>query len=363
MISIESKENAEDLLLGATVLGVGGGGSPKLGMEILETDLKAGRHLRVVTVDEVPDDSLIISPYALGSIAPGVKPNKEITIAEPYSKAVGLIERHFGRKAAATVSTEIGGLNIAVALDVAARLNIPLVDGDLLGRAGPEVLQSTAHLFGAPLTPSAIASETGNVVFIEQCADIDDYEALARYVAVVSGGLAAVIDTTMTKSEAAKLVVRDTVSKSIRVGKTIRRSHQEDRDAVNAVREILEGWLIFKGIVEKYEWRNEKGFMFGDATLSGSGEWRGHSFRSWIKNEHILAWRDSKPIVMPPDLIMFLDAHGYGITNDALRGGLEVSVLAARAPKIWRTTRGLELFGPNHFGFDYSYVPVENLIK
>ena len=39
--------------------------------------------------------------------------------------------------------------------------------------------------------------------------------------------------------------------------------------------------------------------------------------------------------------------------------GLEVSVLAARAPDVWRTQRGLELFGPKHFGFDYTYVPVE----
>jgi DUF917 family protein len=72
---------------------------------------------------------------------------------------------------------------------------------------------------------------------------------------------------------------------------------------------------------------------------------------------------DQKPAVMPPDLIIFLDSDGYGITNDTLKQGLEVSVLAARAPQVWRTPKGLEFFGPKHFGFEYTYVPVEKLVS
>jgi hypothetical protein len=49
------------------------------------------------------------------------------------------------------------------------------------------------------------------------------------------------------------------------------------------------------------------------------------------------------------------------VTNDALKQGLEVSVLAAKAPDVWRTPKGLEFFGPKHFGFDHEYVPVEEL--
>ena len=123
------------------------------------------------------------------------------------------------------------------------------------------------------------------------------------------------------------------------------------------------GWLIFKGSVEKYEWKNEKGFLFSEVSLSGKDEWRDRTFRSWIKNEHIFAWLDTKPIVMPPDLIMFLDKSGCGVTNDTLKQGLEVSIIAARAPDIWRTPKGLTYFGPKHFGFDYEYVPVEKLVN
>jgi DUF917 family protein len=363
MFFIESKDDVEDLVVGATILGTGGGGSPQTGREVLESDLKSGKKLRVVRLDEVSEDSLIVSPYYIGSVAPGVRPTKKVMIPNPFALGLESIERHFKRKVAATVATELGGGNTAAALHVAAHLDIPTLDGDLIGRAGPELHQSTTHIFGASMAPSVVVSETGNIVFIERYADIDDYEALARYVSVLAGGHAAVIDTPLTKSAASKIVIKDTISKSIAIGRAVRKALREYRDPVEAVRKALDGWLLFRGKVEKYEWRNEKGFLFGDVTVTGKEQWRGHSFRSWIKNEHIVAWLDSKPVVMPPDLIMFLDGRGYGITNDALGQGLEVVVIAARAPDVWRTAKGLEFFGPRHFGFDFDYIPVESLAK
>jgi DUF917 family protein len=363
MFTLESKDHIEDLIVGTTILGTGGGGSPQVGRGVLESDLRAGQVLRIVNLDEISEDSLLVSPYYVGSVAPEVKPSKKVTIADPFAVALKSIERYFGRKVGATAATELGGGNTAAALHVASQLGIPMVDGDLLGRAGPELHQSTTHVFGESMAPSVVVSETGDVVFIERYADIDDYESLARYVAVLAGGHAVVIDTPLTKPIASKILIKGTISRSIAVGKAVRQALQDRRDPVEAVRNVLGGWLLFRGTVEKYEWRNERGFLFGDVTLSGNKEWQGQSFRSRIKNEHIFAWLGSKPIVMPPDLIMFLDHSGHGITNDALKLGLEASVVAAKAPEVWRTAKGLEFFGPRHFGFDFDYVPVESLVE
>jgi DUF917 family protein len=363
MFVLESKDGIEDLVVGTTILGTGGGGNPQDGREVLKSDLKAGRRLAIVNLNEIPDGSLLVSPYYIGSVAPGVRPSKKVTIADPFAVALASMERYFGRKVAATAATELGGGNTAAALHVATELGIPMVDGDLLGRAGPELHQSTTHIFGESMAPSVVVSETGTVAFIERYADIDDYESLARYVAVLAGGHAAVIDTPLTKSTASKILIKGTISKSIELGKAVRQAVQDRRDPVEGVRNVLGGWLVFRGIVEKYEWKNEKGFLFGDVTLSGNKEWQGQSFRSWMKNEHICAWLGSKAIVMPPDLIIFLDHSGHGITNDALKPGLEVSVVAAKAPEVWRTPQGLGFFGPRHFGFDFDYVPVERLVE
>ena len=363
MFELETTKDVEDLIVGTTIFGTGGGGSPQTGKTALESDLRAGRRLCISNLDEISDEALVVSPYFVGSVAPGVKPSKKITISEPFSVCLAAIERHFKRKVAATVATELGGGNTAAALHVAAQLNIPIIDGDLMGRAGPELHQSTTHIFNVSMAPAVVVSETGNIVFIEQYADIDDYEALARYVSVLAGGHAAVVDSPLTKTTAARIVIRDTISKSLAVGRAVREANRTGKDPIEEVRNIVGGWLLFRGVVQRYEWRNERGFLFGDVTLVGKGKWEGHSFRSWIKNEHILAWQDSKPVVMPPDLISFLDEHGYGITNDALRNGLELSVVAARAPEVWRSARGLEFFGPRHFGFDFDYVPVESLVE
>ena len=363
MFTLDKLTDIEDLVVGTTILGTGGGGSPQSGRSILESDLKLGRMLRVATFDELPDDALVVSPYHVGSIAPNLKSTKKTLVSEPFRIALELLERQLKHKTAATVASEIGGGNTAAALSVAARLNVPIVDGDLMGRAGPELHQSTAHIFNVPVAPAAIVSETGNSVLIEKYADVDDYEALARYVAVLAGTHAAVIDTPMTKQVAMSTVVKSTITKSMAAGRAVRLANSEGKDPVDSVRESLKGWLVFKGVVAKYEWRNEKGFLFGDATLRGTSGSEGHELRSWIQNEHIFAWVDGRPAVMPPDLIIFLDKKGYGITNDNLKPGLEIRVLASKAPEVWRSENGLKLFGPRHFKLDYDYRPVEDLIK
>ena len=361
MFTLKNQGDIDDLVVGTTILGTGGGGSPRIGRAALESDLAEGRKLSIISLDEVDDDALVVSPYYVGSVAPGVgtKTTKKKIITDPFKVGFEFMERYFKRKIAGTVATELGGGNTAAALHVAAQFGIPLVDGDLMGRAGPELHQSTTHIFGTSMAPSAVVSETGDVVFIERYADVDDYEAIARYVSVLAGEHAAVIDTPLTKALAAKVVIRGTISKCLALGMAVKEAQAKGTDAVEAARRALEGWLIFQGSVDKHEWRDEKGFLFANVALKGTGKWKGRAFRSWIKNEHIFSWLDQKPAVMPPDLIMFLDANGYGVTNDALKPGLEVSVLASRAPEVWRTERGLEFFGPKHFGFDLYYVPVE----
>ena len=61
--------DVSDLCLGATVLGTGGGGSPELGLTLLNRLLDMGREIRLASVEEVPDDATVIHPAMVGSIA------------------------------------------------------------------------------------------------------------------------------------------------------------------------------------------------------------------------------------------------------------------------------------------------------
>ena len=43
--------------------------------------------------------------------------------------------------------------------------------------------------------------------------------------------------------------------------------------------------------------------------------------------------------------------------------GEEVVIVGVPAAPQWRSEKGIELMGPRHFGFDFDYVPIEELQK
>jgi DUF917 family protein len=43
--------------------------------------------------------------------------------------------------------------------------------------------------------------------------------------------------------------------------------------------------------------------------------------------------------------------------------GAEVIMAGFPKDPRWRTTKGIEYFGPRHEGFDFDYVPIEQLQK
>jgi len=68
-----------------------------------------------------------------------------------------------------------------------------------------------------------------------------------------------------------------------------------------------------------------------------------------------------------PDTLMDLDpktgdAH-LGPTLGAFQLGAEIVMVGWPADPRWRSAKGIEVFGPRHFGFDFDYVPIEQLQK
>ena len=362
-MKIRTLDDCRTLIAGATIMGTGGGGSPTEGLRLMKEVIDDGKTIDIVPIASLPNDSVIAVPYFVGSVAPGAK-RKEDTpkIEDPIRVATDQLQETLGRKITAFAATELGGLNSAVALHISARMGLPAVDGDLIGRAGPELHQCTAHLFNIPMSPSAIVSETGNIVVVKKYGSIDAYESTARHQAVVAGRSAVVVDTPMTLEQAKKAVLPGTISLCYKLGRVVKESARRHRDPVQAVVKALGGWKLFHGRVAKFRWKDEGGFLKAETTLDGVGEFKGHKLKSWIMNEHIMVWKDLKPAVMPPDLMALLKPDGEAVTNSHLKVGMTLTAVAAKAPRLWRTKKGLELFGPRHFGFDYEYKPVERLL-
>ncbi|MEM1876917.1 MAG: DUF917 family protein [Ignisphaera sp.] len=93
MFTIKSLEEVEDLVLGATVLGTGGGGSPIEGFNMLRELIEKGLEIRVADIDDLPEDSTIVSPYYVGTIAPTARIRKPMRIANAIGEAFKIMSR------------------------------------------------------------------------------------------------------------------------------------------------------------------------------------------------------------------------------------------------------------------------------
>lgn len=357
-------EGIKNLIVGAAILGTGGGGDPKAGMQILKDTLDLGKKLQICGLDELDPEGYVITPYLAGSIpAPGAESQepKEITVKNMV-KAYNFLEEIIGEKIVGVVAVEIGGGNTADAFRLAALLGLPLVDCDQCGRSAPEISHSSYYINGLSLTPSVIATVNGDLLLIKEYSSIQSYEEIARMIAVQTGGNVFVIDSPVEVATASRVAVVGSISKVIDLGKAVEKAKKEGVPTPQVVAEKLCGYVIFKGKIVKHDLKEEKGFLSGNIFIDGLNSQRDTNLRIWVKNENIIAWLDGSPVVLPPDLIILLGENGHGVVNSDIVQGMQVDVVAAPAQEILRTPRGLEVIGPRHFGFDVEYVPIEKLL-
>jgi DUF917 family protein len=116
----------------------------------------------------------------------------------------------------------------------------------------------------------------------------------------------------------------------------------------------------------KYEFEGKGGFNWGNWHIKGSGTFKDHALKVWYKNENLVSWLDEKPYVVSPDLICIVDSKTCeGLSNFSTAGneGKQVTVLGIKSVDAWRTLKGIEIFGPKHFGFDIEFTPMEKILK
>ena len=140
-------DDLEAIEIGANVLGTGGGGNPYTVKLYARELLKQGKRIAVVDPLTLPDDALVVAVGGMG--APTVSIERIIR-GDEFLYAVRALERHVGRPIDALISKEIGGSNSMRPMLAAALGNLPVVDGDGMGRAFPELQMCTFFIYGLP---------------------------------------------------------------------------------------------------------------------------------------------------------------------------------------------------------------------
>lgn len=344
--------HVEALALGCALFGGGGGGSPELGTYMTTAALEECGPLDVVDLDTLDPDSIVLPIGMIG--APTV-----IVEKIPNGNEGDVIRRHYegllGRRVAALMPAELGGINGVLPLSWASRCGLPLADADLMGRAFPRLDMVLPAMRGIDISPAVLIDERGNRAALDVSSPAWA-EKLARSVVVAMGATATMGIYPMTVAQARQATVRGSVTRSIAVGTMLSRW---DRDPIDELRAELRAAKLIEGKLVDVDRQTVGGFARGSAVIAGTGGYRDMSLRLEFQNENLAAIADGEVVATVPDIITAVDIHtGWAVTTEHLRYGQRLAVLAFPADPAWYSAEGLALGGPRALGYDFDAVTV-----
>jgi DUF917 family protein len=347
------EDEIEPLATGAWILGAGGGGSPYDGFLNLRELYRQGTRIDLMAPQELADEDLVAVVSTMGAPLVG---QERLADPELSVKPVQALEDYLGRKFRAVMPVEIGGGNGLEPFLVAAGMDIPVVDADAMGRAFPEAQMTSFSIHGLEMFPLALGDIRDNAIIVTRAASWTWMERISRAVCTALGSTSPTAKAPRTGREVKDCAILHSVTKAIRIGRTVHEAREQHADPVTAVLEAEGGRLLFTGKVTDINRRTTGGFLKGDAKLDGIGEDTGHRFEVAFQNEYLMGRRDDHAVVMVPDIICLMDSEsGEAVGTETLRYGQRIGVIALPAPEILSSARGLEIVGPRAFGYDMDY--------
>ena len=358
-----AEHDLEDFARGAALLGTGGGGDPYIGRLMAQTAIREFGSPRILDVNELDSDATVCIIAMLG--APTVLAEKAAA-GDDIDLAINRLSERLGKRIDAVMPAEIGGVNSTVPIVAAARLGLPLVNADGMGRAFPEIQMVTMSFEGVSATPFVIVDEHANSAIIETETD-KRAEDFVRAVAIQMGLSCMVAGYAMNGDEVRRATIPNTLTAALDLGRVIAQARKTG-DAVGAAIEFLASSKIygharelFDGKVTDLSRETTRGFSIGRCTLEKLSD-PSTKLSLQFQNEYLIALENGQLRAIVPDLIAILDREtAEPIPVEALRYGQRVKVIAAAAPAALRTPKALQSICPRCFGIDYDYMPIETL--
>ncbi|ESU07083.1 hypothetical protein FGSG_01733 [Fusarium graminearum PH-1] len=321
-----SEVDLEMIATGCGVLGTGGGGPTH--HEYLKS-LDALRKnpenkMRVISPKALDDDAMVCFGSWYGS--PSVI-NERIAGGNEIVTGINAVNKVVGNKTFdGMYIDEIGGGNGMSAFPSAVHFDVPVVDGDAMGRAYPTMY----HVCANPLPGSVIKSHG----------------------------------------------VPNTVSQAWYLGRAVHNARRKKTSYVEAIFDVCAGKLLFTGKIVDVRRYIGGGYTMGSVVIAplSADERETNGSESTtsgdkhmvipFQNEYLYAAlsdadgsEESQEVVCTvPDLISILGQDGEGIGSQDLRYGLRVNVVALPAHPLWKTDKGMKVGGPEGFGLKMGYV-------
>lgn len=332
----------ETLSAGASLLGSGGGGDVWIGRSLLAV-LRDDTAVEVVAPEALPAEARVVHVGSVGS--PDVVAERLVDpsdIARAASAVAAAVSADARIDAIGCI--EVGGLNALIAVLVAGHLGVPIIDGDLMGRAFPRIHMTLLAAHGHPSTPLAVVSPAGDVAVVHDGSPRRIEAMLAALVDSV-GAAAALAIYPVTAGHLGEIGMRRSLSRCLEIGRSF--LAHAGGEATELTR-VLGGRPVAVGVVEQIRPGDEA--EPGSITVTNSV--RGSVARIDFIDEFLGVTVDGVCLARTPEIIIALD----GTTNRPLRCDEIVrgrSVVVATLPSIheWPGD-AVSLVGPAAYGLD-----------
>lgn len=346
-------EDIDELTLGATLLGTGGGGDPYIARLMVRQAMEDFGPVKVVAASDLPPDGRVLTIAVIG--APTVIVEK-IPAGTEFLGAVKALSSYLGEKPVAIMPIEVGGMNTLIPLAVAAELGLPVVDADGMRRAFPQIEMTVFTLGGIPASPMSVADEKGNVVVFETTNN-QVAEKLARGTVIMLGMANAISCYPMTAQQVVDTAIQGSMSYCVDLGRRLSAVQRGEEGAWDEFADFAQATKIFSGKIIDLERRTTEGFARGTVVIEHFQDAE-RTMRIEIQNELLIAIEDGRAVVTPPDLICMLDhENATPITTETLAYGQRVDIVALPCAPEWHQDGFLDVVGPKAFGYDLDYVP------
>jgi hypothetical protein len=352
-----------DLCAGSVFLATGGGGDPYVSQILVEQSLRKYGSVELVPLDTVPDDAYVV---AIGEVGAPTVSLEQLPIGTECLDVVDRFEAWVGRKITHLVSFEVGGANSVIPLITAAAKNIPLIDGDGMGRALPEAQMMTFAIEGVCPSPAVSVDYTGGSVYFDT-RDTLLYERQVRNIAMAMGGMVFTAEHPMTGVQAKRAIVPGTISFALEIGRALAANYGNAKQVEAPLRALFGqsdyGVLkhLYTGKIVDISRRIVGGFDVGEAHIESLAGDR-PPLKLSIKNEFLVATVGGKVVASVPDLITMVDHETSSpINSERVHYGQRVTVFGIGCPPHYRTDKALKVVSPRNFGFDFDYCPIESL--
>lgn len=348
-----SAANLTGFALGCAVASSGGGGDTRIPLTMALQAVGRRGPVAVVGIDDLPPEGLVMP---CGLIGAPIVATERIWSGDEARVLRSMLEDLTGRPVVAVMPYEIAGANGLLPVTWAAHIGLPLLDADGMGRAFPEMQQQAMHLAGVSASPLVLTDSRGDVVVLWP-ADNRRAERLARRAVSLFGGTCAAALYSMTVEQALRAVIHGSISRAIRVGRSLRFRAME---RVLAIADAVDGSILIKGKLVELQRQTGPGFADGSATVEGIGEDAGRLLRLELQNEVLLAMEDGHVLAAVPDIISVIGSDsGHPLSTEGLRAGQQVVIVAHPGPDVWATTDGLRVVGPAAFGLQVPYSSID----